>query len=150
MHAPLGIPLCPEHTKALRPMLVPGAEPEPPAEVVVPKPRFPMIDPTGSVVYYISRTGTTGIKIGVSQNVHKRMRTLGSSARPCHLLAIEPGGYAEERKRHAQFRALREPGTEWFRQTDWLMQHISNMVFRYGQPRCNCQASSGRRRPAGM
>lgn len=148
VHSILGIPLCADHTEALRAALTPERSEASAAELSIPRQaKAPLIDPSRSVVYYISRTGTPGIKIGVLQNVHKRMKQLGGRI---HLLAVEPGGYAVERKRHHQFRTLRNPGTEWFQQTDGLMQHIDNLVFRYGQPRCNCPANSGRRCPAGM
>lgn len=66
---------------------------------------------------YIARGLTTGrIKIGCTQHVDRRLRTLVSTAEPLELLAVLPGDFAEEAALHARFAALHEgPGREWFR-----------------------------------
>lgn len=128
---PGDVPLCLDHLHAVRDAL--GVPESPDAPTVA-----------GSVVYYIGHSKKPFVKIGVSQNVHKRLRALSTMTQPVHLLAVEPGGYYLERKRHGQFRQLRQPGTEWFRQTDWLMNHIHELVDQHGKPRCNCPANSGR------
>lgn len=135
----IGIPMCLEHIQAMTSELA-----------VVTIERTQELKEGASVVYYIGRRDTTGIKIGVTQNLHKRVRALGLPGRPVRVLATEPGGYYLERKRHRQFSSLRAPGTEWFRESDYLLEHIKNVSKTYGRPRCPCFVATKRRCPAGM
>lgn len=135
-----GVPLCLEHIQALRAEL---HVPEPP-----PPPPTPGTPQYGSVVYYLSHAHRPLIKIGVTQNLRKRARALSSMASPVHVLAVEPGGYYLERKRHRQFTPLRNPGSEWFRRTDWLLSHIHTLREVHGVPPCTCPGFSGGACPA--
>lgn len=74
----------------------------------------------GSVVYYM-RIGNR-CKIGYSTNLGGRLETIN----PEELLAIEPGGPAQESARHAQFRDLHTHG-EWFRYEGALVEHVEHL-----------------------
>ena len=66
---------------------------------------------------YIARGLTTGrIKIGCTQHVDRRLRTLVSTAEPLELLAVLPGDFDDEAALHARFAALRasHKSREWF------------------------------------
>lgn len=101
-----------------------------------------------SVVYYVFRDGK--VKIGTSQNVHRRMQGITKTTGPVHLLAVEPGGYYLESKRHKQFKGTRISGSEWFQMSGSIESHISDLISKFGHARCNCPAASGRKCPAGM
>lgn len=96
-----------------------------------------------SLVYYCHRAGQSFIKIGVSQNVDGRMRALSTMLRPVHLLAVEPGGYYREGKRHAQFAHLRD-ANEWFRDSPELRDHIADVIAVQGAPSCKCPGAPDR------
>lgn len=132
---PANIPLCYNHLIELRSAL----------GVITNQIQLTQI--SGSVVYYLGRADTDLVKIGVTQNLHKRLRSISSTSRPVHVLATEPGGYYLERKRHHQFRSLRNAGSEWFRKAPVLEEHISVLISEHGVPHCNCPASSGRHCP---
>jgi hypothetical protein len=123
----VGIPLCLDHIQQIRATLNGEAVPVAVAPI------------SGeSLVYYAPHPTKPLIKIGVTQNLHKRMRGLGVR----RVLATEPGGYRLERKRHGQFASLRVSGSEWFRSTDWLLQHTANLVRDFGPGRCNCTSAA--------
>ena len=80
-------------------------------------------DPEGAppridVVYYLRFRER--IKIGTSANPRARFAALPHD----EVLAFERGGRELEQRRHAQFAALRWPGSEWFRLADDLSEHI--------------------------
>ncbi|ROP65924.1 T5orf172 domain-containing protein [Curtobacterium sp. PhB130] len=79
--------------------------------------------PRVDVVYYLRQQDGVGdrIKIGTTANPRQRL------ARIAHqdLLAFERGDRMLERHRHAQFTASRYPGTEWFRVTPALLEHVA-------------------------
>lgn len=131
-----GLPLCLDHITAVR--------------LGAARRLVAHADPTESLVYYAHRPDTDRVKIGVSQNLHKRIRQLSSMAHPVHVLAVEPGGYHLERKRHTRFKTLRLVGSEWFRAAPQLMSWIDRVVSDNGQPYCNCPAASGGKCPAGF
>lgn len=71
-----------------------------------------------NVVYYIRRD--TRIKIGTTCNLTQRMLDL----QPDEILAVEPGSYELEHRRHEQFAHLRVRG-EWFTPALDLLDHIA-------------------------
>lgn len=76
-----------------------------------------------SAVYYIDlRNGL--VKIGTTKDIKGRMRNLNCD--PDQLMAIEKGSYCVEAKRHRQFAHLRIRGTEKFKLTNELQQHIDS------------------------
>lgn len=75
--------------------------------------------PRVDVVYYI-RFGER-IKIGTSSNPRSRIAALPHD----EVLAFERGGREVEQRRHAQFAALRWPGSEWFRADGELLAHVA-------------------------
>lgn len=84
-----------------------------------------------SFVYYLDLYGAC-IKIGTSINVVKRLRAL--RRQPIHLLALEPGGYGLESRRHRQFNLERDDGTEDFARSPRLLDHIDQVVKLHGDP----------------
>lgn len=73
---------------------------------------------------YFVRSGDA-IKIGVSGNIPLRIRTLATACqRPVELLAVMPGGYADEKALHDRFAHLRGHG-EWFRADTELVDFIA-------------------------
>ena len=77
-------------------------------------------------IYFIQGEMTQNIKIGVSKNPERRMRSLESSE-PLNLLAIiKEGGTVKEKKLHRQFKHLRLHG-EWFRPDKELLEFIDNL-----------------------
>jgi len=136
-----GVPLCLEDIQAVAagldkptPLLLPdGGRTEPTTQPE------PITDYKGiSLVYYMIREGQPYIKIGVSQNVHMRMKSISTLRRPAHLLAVEPGGYYLEKVRHRQFRHLRDPGSEWFRDSPEIRDHIADLTLAHGPASCTC------------
>lgn len=79
------------------------------------------------VVYYITWRDVDHIKIGTSQNLRNRLRQLKKNGQRPRLLALEEGGHQLEAKRHRQFRDLRKPGSELFRPSQVLIDHIDNL-----------------------
>jgi hypothetical protein len=81
------------------------------------------------VVYYVTCSDRPGeIKIGMSTDVMIRARNL-CPVREGHenvLLAVEPGGRDVERKRHAQFAAMRKDG-EWFTFGAPIISHVMEL-----------------------
>lgn len=85
-----------------------------------------------SLVYYVDLYGSA-IKIGTSTNVLKRLSQLRRESH--HLLAVEPGGYAVENKRHRQFsRERHESGREDFSRSPRLLDHIARLNAIHGAP----------------
>jgi hypothetical protein len=78
------------------------------------------------VVYYLRFRDR--IKIGTTANPAQRF----SSLRHDEVLAFERGDRALEQRRHAEFAALRIPGTEWFETDDALLAHVATL--RVGVP----------------
>ncbi len=85
------------------------------------------IDPvpaTGGVYWMLSNEH---VKIGYSKGrtgVMGRIETFKTGNQyPLHLLAVTPGGQAEEQAYHKQFEHLRERG-EWFKLTTELADHL--------------------------
>lgn len=91
------------------------------------------VDQTKSTpaVYYI-RFGDL-VKIGTTTNLKSRLRAF--CAFEDQLLAVEPGGYEQERKRHRQFADLRVPRTELFRTDARLTAHIGSARDAFGDPK---------------
>lgn len=77
--------------------------------------------PRVDVVYYLRFRDR--IKIGTSSNPRMRLAQLRFDT----LLAFERGDRAREQKRHAQFAEWRFPGSEWFRDSPELSEHIAQM-----------------------
>ncbi len=89
-----------------------------------------------AVVYYLGNPESQLVKIGTSTNLRHRIATLRIERPQLVLLATEPGTYPTERKRHHQFRHLREwmptGEREWFRKVPLLMDHIGQIRLRHG------------------
>lgn len=81
------------------------------------------------VVYYIKFSDR--VKIGFTSNLEVRAKQLPHD----EVVAAEPGTYALERQRHAEFEydRLTERG-EWFTLTPRLAFHMANVRDRYGDP----------------
>ncbi|MEE1813539.1 GIY-YIG nuclease family protein [Streptomyces sp. SP18ES09] len=79
-------------------------------------------------VYFI-RIGQL-VKIGMTTNLANRF----SSLRPNEVLAIQPGGLADETALHRKFASLRAGG-EFFHPGPPLQEHIRELRQRIGAPR---------------
>lgn len=73
-----------------------------------------------ALVYYLRFADR--VKIGTTIALAQRLRSIPHD----ELLALEPGSYDVEFKRHEQFAALRVTG-EWFRYEEPLTTHIENL-----------------------
>lgn len=91
-------------------------------------------DQPDGVVYYVRRGNL--IKIGTTRAFTARMRSL----MPDEILAIEPGSYSLENRRHQQFaehrygRDQRGTNSEYFHQNEQLLLHIKAVRERHGVP----------------
>lgn len=75
--------------------------------------KFPKRD-EGRTVYFLHAPSANLVKIGSSNNVHDRVRSLSNSSPvPLVLLGTVPGGLKRELELHGHFAALRVHG-EWF------------------------------------
>jgi hypothetical protein len=74
--------------------------------------------PRVDVVYYIRFDDR--MKIGTSSNLRQRMSRLWHD----ELVALERGGRARERMRHAQFAQWRMGKSEWFELSSELLDHV--------------------------
>lgn len=91
-------------------------------------PNEPIAPAFESTVYYILRGRF--VKIGTTRHPDTRFSDLV----PDRILAVEPGDRAVERKRHVQFRHLRNGTSEYFEQGDDLMAHVAAVRAEYGAP----------------
>lgn len=85
---------------------------------------IPPEDATASrvdVVYYLRYRDR--IKIGTTANPAQRFAALPHD----EVLAFERGDRTREQQRHAQFAALRIPGTEWFETDIGLLRHVAGL-----------------------
>lgn len=96
------------------------------AESPLPLPAQRMSDLEKALVYYI-RMGNL-IKIGTTRDLRYRMREL----KPDEILAVEPGSFDLEYKRHQQFARFRSHG-ELFFPTRPLVDHIRRIRKTYGR-----------------
>jgi hypothetical protein len=78
------------------------------------------------VVYYLRYRDR--IKIGTTANPAQRFSALPHD----EVLAFERGDRTLEQRRHAEFAALRIPGTEWFETDARLLAHVATL--RDGHP----------------
>lgn len=84
-------------------------------------------------VYYITwRRDAEYVKIGTTRQAGLRFKQLTTphGDRP-RLLVAEPGGFDQEQRRHSEFAAIRKPGTELFRYTQEIVDHIDVLRKRY-------------------
>lgn len=72
------------------------------------------------VVYYMRMSDL--VKIGVSTRIGARMSSIGAQG----VMAVEPGAYTLEGRRHQQFGHLHDHG-EWFRMAPELGVHIADV-----------------------
>lgn len=87
------------------------------------------IDPSRTAGVYFVRAGAV-VKVGTSQDVRARLRTLQTGCpEPLQLLAVMRGGRAEEAEVHRLFDYLRIHG-EWFRAEPELMRFIASLEER--------------------
>ena len=85
---------------------------------------------TGEGVVYYLQFGDR-YKIGFSTNLPSRLNSLPYDK----LLAVEPGSFELERRRHATFSRTRVDGqNEWFHQSPALLFHIATLEDLYGNP----------------
>ncbi|MEV5129237.1 GIY-YIG nuclease family protein [Streptomyces sp. NPDC053705] len=83
------------------------------------------------VVYYVTwRANDDYVKIGTTTDAKQRFHAL-SRMGPLRFLVAEPGGTTEELLRHNQFGHLRRDGTELFRYTSEIVDHIAELRRRY-------------------
>jgi hypothetical protein len=80
------------------------------------------------VVYYLRYRDR--IKIGTTANPVQRFAALPHD----EVLAFERGDRAREQQRHAEFAALRIPGTEWFETDARLLRHVAGLRAASGDP----------------
>lgn len=82
--------------------------------------------PRVDVVYYLRQRDDFGdrVKIGTTANPRQRLAVVPHQ----ELLAFERGDRHLERRRHAAFAADRFPGTEWFRTTPALLDHVARVA----------------------
>lgn len=81
------------------------------------------------LVFYVSFADR--VKIGTSTNLKQRLRVLHHDV----LLAVEPGSFDIETRRHQQFATARVPGQkEWFTRTPELLAHIDAVRAEHGAP----------------
>lgn len=82
----------------------------------------------GCVYYITTRKNAEFVKIGTTRQVSSRFKQLmGASGERPRLLVAEPGSRPEEHARHLQFDHIRVQGTEFFRYTDELVDHIAEL-----------------------
>lgn len=88
--------------------------------------------PRVDVVYYLRMRDDFGdrIKIGTTTNLRQRLAAIPHQ----ELLGLERGDRTLERRRHARFAATRYPGTEWFRVTPELLDHVSVVTAGVSDP----------------
>lgn len=84
-------------------------------------------------VYYVRISDH--VKIGTTNDLARRLRTLYADHDPKLLLAIEPGGWGVEQHRHKQFREERVwQNRELFNPSPRLLGHIAEINAKYGLP----------------
>jgi hypothetical protein len=83
------------------------------------------------VVYYVTwRANDDFVKIGTTVNAKRRFQEL-SAMGTLRFLVAEPGGNTEETERHRQFVHLRKPGSELFKYTSEIVDHIAVLRKRF-------------------
>lgn len=114
-----GIPLCPQHVKAVRD-------------------HFGVVDRTDmppavtSIVYYISLDDGVSVKIGTTTNPRTRFGALQKRATGLMTVHVaEPGSFREERTLHRKFRHLATGRNEYFTLTAELRQHMADVARRW-------------------
>ena len=86
--------------------------------------------PWGSCVYYVTWTGLAVVKIGRTTGLQERLRDFRSwHSSPVQVLVAEPGGRAQEDRRHKQFGHLQAGfrGRETFTLSAELRKHIREL-----------------------
>jgi hypothetical protein len=84
--------------------------------------------PRVDVVYYLRHGGR--IKIGTTASPRQRFQAIWHE----QLLAFERGDRHLERRRHQQFAEDRFTGSEWFRTTPRLEEHIAQVAAGVSDP----------------
>lgn len=131
----------PDETRAGAPARVPEAR----ADVNGPRRRmwdhyaaiFEVLQDEGTIprtdrsktVYFVHAPAAGVVKIGVSEDIRKRLISL-ATASPVSLtlLGTVPGGKVREMELHTQFAAMRVKG-EWFEATDALLNIIGMLIY---------------------
>lgn len=89
-------------------------------------------DQLGAVYYVTFRGVTDRLKIGTTAQASRRFKTFSSqSGGMVRLLVAEPGSRDQEASRHRQFEHVRISGTEFFRYTGELVDHIASLRQQY-------------------
>lgn len=88
----------------------------------------------GQVVYFVEATRSDLVKIGKADRLRSRYLGLVTmSPEPLRLLAIKPGGFADERELHKRFASDRAHG-EWFRISRRVRAEINKHRSTYALP----------------
>jgi hypothetical protein len=85
----------------------------------------PIVTAAYQVVYYLQFGDR--VKIGTTTNLPERLKSIPHD----RVLALEPGGFSTEHKRHAEF-ATSRIHHEWFNITPKLVAHINDLRLTYG------------------
>lgn len=94
---------------------------------------YPRYNLTGCLLYVIRRRDTHEIKIGVSFEPKKRLRSIQAyHARPLELLVTVAAKRNAEEKAHKRFAAHRLSG-EWFRECPEILEWVKEL--KSGQTR---------------
>lgn len=84
-------------------------------------------------VYYVRMSDH--VKIGTTNDLTRRLRSLYLDHDPKLLLAVEPGGWSVEQHRHAQFNDERVwSNRELFNPSPRLLAHIADLNAKYAPP----------------
>lgn len=101
------------------------------------------------VVYYV-RLGVNHIKIGTTGRLSDRMAEL-RVVNPDNLLAIEPGSYDVEKKRHKQFSAHQyERRKEDFVEAPELLELVKRLRAQWGDPHAYVASQLAQRKGGGL
>lgn len=80
------------------------------------------------MIYFVRGTRSGMVKIGSTENLKARMRSLRTaSPEPLEVLAVVPGGLSEERALHDRFAEHRAVG-EWFHPRRELLAFVEKLT----------------------
>lgn len=100
--------------------------------------------PWPSVVYYVTWPSANSVKIGVTTRLQVRLGELRTAGKMPEVVVVEPGDRTLERKRHRQFRDIRQRGsdgnrTELFLKTPELEFHMRTLAKENPDWRWRCR-----------
>lgn len=89
-------------------------------------PGLPLFKPVEKIVYLIGNKKENLVKIGVSQDVKKRLKELQRVwSSPLEIIATKRGSFDEEKRLHRQFSRFRRQG-EWFTWNDLIIKSFES------------------------